>query len=52
VRPGDDQLRGDDRPDAWLVEQRGCERTYVGEDLLFELVGFDGRCLDAAGEAA
>jgi hypothetical protein len=36
MRPGDDQLRGDDRPDAWLVEQRGRECADVGEDLPFE----------------
>ena len=52
VRPGDDQLGGDDRADAGLVEQRRCECAHVGEDLAFELVGFDGCCLDAAGEAA
>src|SRR5437870_5577278 len=33
VRPGDDQLRGDDRADARLVEQVGHERTYVLNDL-------------------
>ena len=34
----DDQLGGDDRADAGLVEQPGCERAHVGEDLAFELV--------------
>ena len=33
VRPADDQLGGDDRADAGLVEQPGCERPDVGEDL-------------------
>ena len=52
VRPGDEQLRGDDRADARLVEQRGRECAYVGEDLPFELGRFCGCCLDSAGEAA
>ncbi len=42
----------DDGSDAWLVEQRWCERLYVCEQLAFELVGFSGRCLDSVGEAA
>ncbi len=36
VRPGDDQLRGDDRADAWLVEELGHERADVVEDLALE----------------
>jgi hypothetical protein len=40
VRPGDEQLRGDDRADAGFVEQRGRERADVGQDLAFELGGF------------
>ena len=48
----DDQLCGDDRADARLVEQLWCECPYVGEDLAFELGGFAGCCLDSAGEVA
>jgi len=44
-------LRGHDRADAGLVEQRRCERADVGEQLSLELVGFDRCRLDAAGEA-
>jgi hypothetical protein len=40
------------RPDAWLVEQRRCERAHVAEQFALELVGFVGRCLDSQGEAA
>ena len=46
VRPGDDQLRGDDRADAGFVEQFGHERTDVFEDFALELVGLCGRGLD------
>ena len=52
VRPADDQLRGDDRADAGLVEQLGHERADVVEDLALELVGFRGRGLDPSGERA
>lgn len=31
MRPGDDQLRGDDWTDAPLVEQLWCERDCLGE---------------------
>ena len=41
VRPGDEQLGGDDRADAGLVEQSRCERTDMREDLAFELVCFE-----------
>src|SRR6266516_2456476 len=51
VRPGDDQLGGDDRADAGLVEQCRGECAYVAEDPALELAGFAGRGLDAAGEA-
>ena len=52
VRPGDDQLGGDDWSHARLVEQCWRERVHVSEDLAFELVSFGGRRPDAAGEAA
>src|SRR5437667_5735873 len=52
MRPGDDQLRGDDRADAWLVEQRGRECAYMGEDLPFQLGRFAGCCIDSASEAS
>ena len=52
VRPGDDQLGGDDRSDARFVERGWRECADVGEDLLLELVSFDRCRLDAAGEAA
>jgi len=52
VGPGDDQLRGDDRADASLVEQLRCECADVGEDLAFELSCFGGRGFDPSGEAA
>jgi hypothetical protein len=52
VRPGDDQLRGDDRADAGFVEQFGHERANVVEDLTLKLIGFCGRRLDASGERA
>ncbi len=51
VRPGDDQLGGDDRPDARLVEQRRGESAHVGEEFVLELGSFDGGRPDAAGEA-
>ena len=49
MRPGDDQLGGDDRSDAGFVEQRRGKRMDVLVDLVFELVGFEGCGLDAAG---
>src|SRR6266545_5781929 len=52
MRPGDDQLRGDDRADAWLVEQRGRECAYMGADLPFQLGRFAGCCIDSASEAS
>jgi hypothetical protein len=52
VRPGNEQLRGDDRADARLVEQRRREPTHVGEDLVLELLGLDRCGLDPTGEAA
>ena len=52
MRPGDDQLRGHDRTDAALVEQRRRECPYVAEQLALELGGLDGCGLDPAGEAA
>ena len=52
MRPGDEHLRGDDRADARLVEQLGCEHANVGEDLGFELAGLHCCRLDAPGEAA
>ena len=52
VGPGDEQLRGNDRADAGLVEQLWCERAHVNEDLALELSGFDSRRFDPAGKAA
>jgi hypothetical protein len=48
----DDQLGGNDRADAGLVEEPGCERPNGGKDLDLELCGFLGRRLDGAGEGA
>jgi hypothetical protein len=45
-------LCGDDRADARLVEQRGCERAHVAEEVAFELGSFECCCFDAAREAA
>ena len=50
--PGDDQLGGDDRADAGLVEELGDERSDVAEDLALERLGLGGGGLDAAGERA
>src|SRR5207237_179506 len=52
MRPGDDQLRGDDRADAWLVQQRGRECAYMGEDFTFQLGRFAACCSDSASEAS
>jgi hypothetical protein len=52
VRPGDDQLRRDDRADARLVEQDGCQCAHVGEDLAFELVGLGRRRFDPSCQRA
>ena len=52
VRPGDDQLGGDDRADAGLVEQLGGDGSDVAEDLALERLGFAGRGLDPLGERA
>src|SRR5581483_9777426 len=52
VGPGDDQLGGDDRADARLVEEFGDERADVVEDLTLECLGFAGGGLDATGERA
>ena len=52
VRPAHDQLRGDDRSDACLVEEFGGERADVGEDLAFEERCLVGGRLDALGERA
>jgi uncharacterized protein YhbP (UPF0306 family) len=43
---------GDDRSDAWFIEQLRCERVDVGEDLAFEFGGLDARRLDPSGERA
>jgi hypothetical protein len=45
-------LRGDDRADAWLVEQLWRESKHMREQLSLELGGFDRRRFDSAGEAA
>jgi len=52
MRPGDDQLRADDRPDTGLVEQLWCEPADVGEDLPLQVGGFERGRFDSAGEAA
>jgi hypothetical protein len=52
VRPGDEQLGGNDGTNAGLVEQRRCECPDVHDDLVFELLGFECRGLDPAGETA
>ena len=52
VRPGDDHLRGDDRADPRLVQQRGRECAYMGEDLRFQFGRFAACCIDSASEAA
>jgi hypothetical protein len=52
VRPGDEQVRADDRADPRLIEQRGRECAYVGEDLPFELGRFAGCGIDPATEAS
>jgi hypothetical protein len=52
VRPGDDELCGDDRSDAGLVEQRRGERAHVREEFALELVGFECCRLHTPGETA
>ena len=52
MRPADEQLGGDDRADAGLIEQLRCERLYVDEQFPLELSRFGGRGFDPAGEAA
>jgi hypothetical protein len=43
-------LCGDDRANAWLVQELWCELPDVGQDLAFEFGGFRGCRLDASGE--
>lgn len=38
VRPGNDQIGGDDRSDARFIEQPWCEHTDMAEDLTLELL--------------
>jgi hypothetical protein len=45
-------LGGDDRADACLVEQLGCERADADEDLALELGRFDRRRADPPRERA
>jgi hypothetical protein len=56
TRPWCDQATiscaGDDRADAWLVEQSRRERVDVGEDLGLELGRLRGRCLHTPGQRA
>jgi hypothetical protein len=52
VRPADDQLAGDDRADARLVEQLWRERADVREDLALELGRFARGRFYPPGKAA
>jgi hypothetical protein len=51
VGPGEQQLCGGERADAWLVEQVRCELAGQAGDLGFELAGFAGQVLAGGPQA-
>jgi hypothetical protein len=52
VGPGEHDLGREQRPDAGLVEELGCELLGQGLDLAGELSLLDDQLLDAASDRA